>query len=324
MVPRQGGCERHRARPLGLRGAQAGRARGRRVLPVALVTHDGLQGHAHHAAARRLLSRAQRRPGRVGAGARALTLLDQHVPQLAARAPVPLHRPQRRDQHGEGQSQLDASAGGAARLRPHPRRSGPDLPDLHARRLRHRHVRRSARAAPPRRSLAASRGPDDDSRGVGEPREHVAAEAGVLPVPRVVDGALGRPRLDRVHRWNGDGRGARPQRPPSEPVLGDARWARHHGERGRGARRPLRRRDQQGSARAREDVPRRHHARSHRRRRGDQGRPRRGGAVPRLARRGTHPPRRPARPRRAHPGARRRRCSSSGCSVGPRRRSAYS
>ena len=40
--------------------------------------------------------------------ARALPLLDEHVPELGARPPVPRHRPQRRDQHADGQRQLDA------------------------------------------------------------------------------------------------------------------------------------------------------------------------------------------------------------------------
>ena len=37
-------------------------------------------------------------------------LLDQHVSHLAAGAPVPLHRPQRRDQHPARQRELDARA----------------------------------------------------------------------------------------------------------------------------------------------------------------------------------------------------------------------
>ena len=47
-----------------------------------------------------VLPRARRRAGRVWAGARPLAVLDQHLPQLAARPPLPLPRPQRRDQHG--------------------------------------------------------------------------------------------------------------------------------------------------------------------------------------------------------------------------------
>ena len=53
------------------------------------------------------------RPARgVGARAGAPALLDQHVPDVGARAPVPLGRAQRRDQHGERQLQLDARARG--------------------------------------------------------------------------------------------------------------------------------------------------------------------------------------------------------------------
>jgi len=56
-------------------------------------------------------------------GARALALLDEHLPELGARPPVPRDRPQRRDQHAHGQRQLDArprvaDALGAVRRRP--------------------------------------------------------------------------------------------------------------------------------------------------------------------------------------------------------------
>ena len=54
--------------------------------------------------------------------------------------------------------------------RPDPRRPRAALPDLHARRLRLRVVRRGPRAAAHGRPLAAARGADDDPRGVGEPR----------------------------------------------------------------------------------------------------------------------------------------------------------
>ena len=55
------------------------------------------------------------------AGAGAQPLQHQHVPVLAAGPPVPADRAQRRDQHDQGQPQLDAGPGGAAgdgRLRP--------------------------------------------------------------------------------------------------------------------------------------------------------------------------------------------------------------
>ena len=59
--------------------------------------------------------------------------------------------------------------------------------------VRHGALRRGARAAAPRRPPAPSRGADDDPRGVGEPRRRWTREAGVLRVPRVADGAVGRP-----------------------------------------------------------------------------------------------------------------------------------
>ena len=54
---------------------------------------------------------------RVGAGAGAPALLDQHLPVVGARAPLPLGRPQRRDQHGARQRQLDGGAPGERRPR---------------------------------------------------------------------------------------------------------------------------------------------------------------------------------------------------------------
>ena len=70
------------------------------------------------------------------ARARALALLDEHVPELGARAPVPHDRAQRRDQHAARQRQLDARARVAARIRALRRRpaqgaagrSGPAAP----------------------------------------------------------------------------------------------------------------------------------------------------------------------------------------------------
>jgi glutamate synthase (NADPH/NADH) large chain len=60
------------------------------------------------------LPRVLRRPAppRAGVGDRrgALALLDQHLPDLGPGAAVPLHRPQRRDQHAARQHQLDDRA----------------------------------------------------------------------------------------------------------------------------------------------------------------------------------------------------------------------
>ena len=59
-------------------------------------------------------------------------VLDQHLPLLAARAPVPADRAQRRDQHRQGQPQLDARPGEPAGERPDPGRPATAVPDLHA------------------------------------------------------------------------------------------------------------------------------------------------------------------------------------------------
>ena len=117
--------DRHRARPGRLLPAQACRARGRGLLPVAVGPHRRLQGHAHHRPARAVLPRPVRRAVRLRAGAGALPLLDQHLPELAAGPPVPADRAQRRDQHRQGQPQLDARAREPDQLRPLPRRPRP-------------------------------------------------------------------------------------------------------------------------------------------------------------------------------------------------------
>ena len=139
FVADAGGATGHRPRPAGVRRPQADRARARRrraarLLPVAVGRTLVYKGMLTTPQLARVLPRPRRRAGRVGARARAQPLLDQHVPVVAARPPVPLHRPQRRDQHGAGQPQLDARPRGAAAdadLIPGPRAG---VPDLHARR----------------------------------------------------------------------------------------------------------------------------------------------------------------------------------------------
>ena len=224
---------RHGAGAAGLLPAQARREGGRRLLPVAVRAHPGLQGDADDRPARPVLPRPGRRADRLGAGRRPLAVLDQHLPELAAGPPVPVHRPQRRDQHGDGQPQLDACPRGAARLRPDPGRPRAALPDLHARRVRLRVVRRGPRAAAHRRPLAAARRADDDPRGVGEPRRDGPQAPRVLRVPLHADGAVGRPGLRGVHRRQPDRRGARPQRAAPLALLGHRRRPRRARVRGR-------------------------------------------------------------------------------------------
>ena len=68
---------------------------------------------------------------------------------------------------------------------------------------------------------------DDDSRGVERARVHGGGAAGVLRVPRLPHGALGRARVHRVHRRHRDRRRARPERPAPLALL------RHQGRHGR-------------------------------------------------------------------------------------------
>ena len=108
-----------RARAQALRDPQARRARDPGVEPasrqgvlraVVLDAHDRLQGHAARAPGRQLLPRPRRRVDGLRAGDGAPALLDQHVPDVGPRASVPLHLPQRRDQHAARQLQLDPRA----------------------------------------------------------------------------------------------------------------------------------------------------------------------------------------------------------------------
>ena len=51
--------------------------------------------------------------------------------------------------------------------------------------------------------LAAPRHDDAGARGLGEPRDDVAGQARLLPLPHLPDGGLGRPGVDRLHRRQG-------------------------------------------------------------------------------------------------------------------------
>ena len=197
-------------------------------------------------------------------------------PSLAAGPPVPADRPQRRDQHRQGQPQLDARPREPARQRRHPRRPRAALPDLHARRRR-------------------------DSASFDEVLELLHLGGRSLPhavLMMIPEAWENHAEMDPARRafyefhstfmepWDGpacvtftdgtlDRRGARPQRPAPRPLLGHRRRPRRAGLRGRRARpRPGHGRPQ-GPAAARPDVPRRHRARPDRRRRRDQGRARR-------------------------------------------------
>ncbi len=109
-------------------------------------------------------------------------------------------------------------------------------------------------------------------------------QAGVLRVPLVPHGAVGRPRVDRVHRRQVHRRRARSQRPAPEPLLPDHRRPRDHGQRSRRRADRPRPREGQGPARAGPHVPDRLRARPARARRRAQERVREPPALRRVAR----------------------------------------
>ena len=177
--PASRGATRAALRAQALRHPQAHRARGRqrcrstryatRFYIVSLSCEDAhLQGHADGEQIEPMFPDLADPDARVGAGARAPALQHEHVPVVAAGAPVPLHRAQRRDQHAARQHQLDARARRAAASRPCSattckkmlpviREGGSDTATL----------RQRARVPRDGRPLAAARHPDDDPRAVG-------------------------------------------------------------------------------------------------------------------------------------------------------------
>ena len=175
-----------------------------------------------------------------------------------------------------------------------------------SRRLRLGDVRQRARAARARGAVAAARDHDDDPRGLPGPRRHLAGARGVLRLPPVPDGGLGRPGGDRVHGRARDRRDARPQRPASGPLARDRRRLGHPRVRDGRARGGARERRAEGAAAAREAVPRRRRERPDRPGRGGEANrrvaaavrrvvPKRGRAGSTICRRGRASSRRPSR-----------------------------
>ena len=188
-----------------------------------------LQGPAAGAAGRELLRRSAQPADRVGAGAGASALFDQHLPVLAAGAPVPLHLPQRRDQHGARQHQLDGGAAAGDVVGTARRRSRQDGAADRAGPIRHRLHRQRARTARHRRRLFAGACDDDaDPGGVVRPADGPGA-ARLLRIPRGADGAVGRAGGDRLHRRPPDRRDARPQRAAAGALHHHRRRSCDHG-----------------------------------------------------------------------------------------------
>ncbi len=298
-------------------GAEA-QARQGILRAVDVGAHGRLQGPAAGRPGRRLLQ-GPADPRTVSAiCARAPALLDQHVPELGARASVPDGRAQRRDQHRQGQRQLDQRAPAGDLVAGARRRSRQDLAADLSGPVGHRVVRQLPRDAGDGRLLARPRDDDDDPRGVGAARADGREPPRVLRIPRGDDGAVGRPGRDRVHRRSPDRRDARPQRPAAGPLLHHRRRPRRDGVRGRRAADPRVADRQEVAAAARQDVPDRHRGRPHHRRRGAEELAREREAVSRVDQPHPHQARRAGRSgrpadrrRRVRPSRRRaaRRCS---------------
>ena len=97
------------------RSAIPGRAALLRREPVAPDAR--LQGDAERRPARGVLSGPPGRGARRLARDGPLALLDEHLPELVARPPLPLHLAQRRDQHAPRKRQLDAGPAADVLLR---------------------------------------------------------------------------------------------------------------------------------------------------------------------------------------------------------------
>ena len=179
-----------------------------------------LQGHADHRAARAVLPRPVR-PRASRPSSRWCTRASRPTPSRS----WPLAHPYRLIAHNgeintvKGNRNWMRARESQLRLRRHPRRPRAALPDLHPGRLRLGVLRRGARAAAPRRPLAAARGADDDPGGLGEPRVDGPRPPGVLRVPLDLHGAVGRPGVRHLHRRHAHRRRPRPQRPAPGPLL---------------------------------------------------------------------------------------------------------
>ena len=158
---------RDRAGADGVLPAQAGPAAKRYVLREPVVADHRVQGDAVAAPGPAVFPGPVRRAVPVRAGPGPLAVLHQHVPVLAARAPVPVHRAQRRDQYRAGQPELDAGPRGDAGQQPDPglrrrARHRPGLPGAGPRRQRLRQLRRMPGTAAHGRPVAAARDTHDD------------------------------------------------------------------------------------------------------------------------------------------------------------------
>ena len=230
-----------------------------------------LQGNVQRRPAAPLLSRPGRPVGRLGDRDGPPALLHQHLPLLGAGPPLPLHLAQRGDQHPARQHQLDACAPGDDALEALRQGSDEDPHRGRHHRLRLGDVRQRPRAAHAGRPRAAARDDDDGARALVARRHHGTRAEGLLRVPLLPDGALGRARLHRLHRRDPRRRGPRSQRPAACALLRDEGRPGGDGLRGGRPRHPAGGRGAQGPAAAGPPLPGGYRPAAHRRRRRAEG-----------------------------------------------------
>ena len=207
------------------------------------VVEDGrLQGTPPRNADGGLLPRPVRPRLRIALRDRPPEVLDEHLPELAARPPLPRARPQRRDKHAQGQPQRPLRPRTVARLAPLRRRPEEDTPAHPGGAVRFRlagqHVRASRRSRP-RRTACDD---DADAAGVGGELPHGTGRARLLRIPLRAHGAVGRTGRDRLHGRRKRRRDARPQRTQARTVDPHQVGALRARLRGRRPRHPVRRR----------------------------------------------------------------------------------
>ncbi len=153
-------------------------------------------------------------------------VFDQHLPAVVAGAAVPDARPQRRDQHAEGQPQLAAEPRDPHELGLFRRARRGHQADRPAGVVELGGARQRLRGAGPRRADRADGEVDAGARGLVEARDQDAAElAGHVRLFERGDGALGRTGRPRDDRRSLGVRRARPQRPPADALRRDRRRA---------------------------------------------------------------------------------------------------
>ena len=147
--------------------------------------------------------------------------------------------------------------------------------------------------------------------GVERARVHGGGAAGLLRVPRLPHGAVGRARLHRLHRRHRDRRRARPERAAPLALLRHQGRDGGDGLRGGRARHPGRARADQGAPASRAHLPRGHRAGPHHRRRGAEAHLRDAASLRRVAEGVSQAAREPARAAHRSRSPTTRRCSSA-------------